>query len=529
MSVFVLANIGSRDVLLDGQQIFPARNTGAEIWEKYKEEPEQLRGRLSFPILEPSLKQILAEEGQIDQLVIFGTAQREDVEEKFRRTDTLYFAEILVRVFGEMFPALNAARSVFIQEINPSVYDEALEFYREELPRLRLPKTEETTVYLLPTAGPPACSLGLLVQGLVLFGEQCRVLYKRDEEKQPRALPIEARLQETFQRQTAVHLLHQYNFQAAAQACASAGIQRPLVTHLMTYATARLWFSFTEAAVALPQAILLANGTQRNSLEAARLELEALNAENPEALLRELFVNARIAWENGRWLDFLLRSVRFQQLVLPIVVAKMPADTFTPPNITDKLAMSGIAEIIISQMVTAVANKSPEQLVASQQKELSRLMQDSFNKDELRSLCFDLAINYENIAGDTLESQVISLIEYCQRRNQLFKLMQSIKVERSEKAKNYQGLFATDEITIQMVSALYRLSSLYSLYEQTILATGHSGVTEKILNQVYSDFQQGDPSFGPVDDMAIICGALGISSQNPFRIVKEMLVEELQK
>ncbi|WP_420642288.1 hypothetical protein [Candidatus Leptofilum sp.] len=30
---------------------------------------------------------------------------------------------------------------------------------------------------------------------------------------------------------------------------------------------------------------------------------------------------------------------------------------------------------------------------------------DSFNKSELRSLCFDLGINYENLPGETLENK----------------------------------------------------------------------------------------------------------------------------
>src|SRR5690606_26349806 len=146
------------------------------------------------------------------------------------------------------------------------------------------------------------------------------------------------------------HLLHQYNFQAAAQACQSAGVQNPLVDHLLTYATARLWFSFAEAIVALSEAIPLAKGTQRAYLESTKDELRDLNAKQPEALLRELFVNARIAWANGRWLDFLFRSVRFQQIALPLAMSKLPASAFISPISEEELHTPKVREMAILQM-----------------------------------------------------------------------------------------------------------------------------------------------------------------------------------
>lgn len=232
MAVFVLVNVGSRDVQLDGQPQNPARERGAEILGMVDTEPV-LKERLSFPILRPPLEQILAEEGQIDQLILFGTDQE---DEKHQAMDTINFAKIVALVMSELFPQIRSARHVPIRDINPSLYDEALGFFREELPRLHLSLTDDSKVYLLPTAGTPACSLGLILQGLTFYGERCHILYQRYfmKEVAAKALPIGARLQETFQRQTAVHLLRQFNFQAAAQACKSAGVQNKLVEHLLT-------------------------------------------------------------------------------------------------------------------------------------------------------------------------------------------------------------------------------------------------------------------------------------------------------
>jgi tetratricopeptide (TPR) repeat protein len=42
-------------------------------------------------------------------------------------------------------------------------------------------------------------------------------------------------------------------------------------------------------------------------------------------------------------------------------------------------------------------------------------MVEHFNKSELRDICFDLGINHENIAGDTLNDMARELVMYCQR------------------------------------------------------------------------------------------------------------------
>ncbi len=46
-----------------------------------------------------------------------------------------------------------------------------------------------------------------------------------------------------------------------------------------------------------------------------------------------------------------------------------------------------------------------------------------FDKSELRNLCFDLDIKYENLRGETLDEKTIALIEYCQRRNIIDQLL----------------------------------------------------------------------------------------------------------
>lgn len=54
---------------------------------------------------------------------------------------------------------------------------------------------------------------------------------------------------------------------------------------------------------------------------------------------------------------------------------------------------------------------------------LRRNLETSFNLDEVRGLCFELGINFENLGGDTLQAKTIELVSYCQRRRILAKLV----------------------------------------------------------------------------------------------------------
>lgn len=46
-----------------------------------------------------------------------------------------------------------------------------------------------------------------------------------------------------------------------------------------------------------------------------------------------------------------------------------------------------------------------------------------FNLEELRALCYDLAIDYENVRGDTKEAKALALVAYCARQGRLEQLL----------------------------------------------------------------------------------------------------------
>lgn len=72
---------------------------------------------------------------------------------------------------------------------------------------------------------------------------------------------------------------------------------------------------------------------------------------------------------------------------------------------------------------------------------LRQRLEQSFNLDELKELAFDLAVNYENLPGETLRAKTRELVNYCQRHNLLLKLIALCAALRSA-VDWWQGLEA---------------------------------------------------------------------------------------
>jgi len=63
---------------------------------------------------------------------------------------------------------------------------------------------------------------------------------------------------------------------------------------------------------------------------------------------------------------------------------------------------------------------------------LRRNIESYFNLEELKTLCFDLGVNYDNLAGETLSGKSRELVNYCQRHNLLPDLLALCQESRPE-------------------------------------------------------------------------------------------------
>ncbi|MBE2224404.1 MAG: hypothetical protein IAF02_22880, partial [Anaerolineae bacterium] len=60
--------------------------------------------------------------------------------------------------------------------------------------------------------------------------------------------------------------------------------------------------------------------------------------------------------------------------------------------------------------------------------ELKEALVERYNENELRELCFDLRISYDDLSGDNRRTKIVSLIEYCDRRESLEELAQKVQL-----------------------------------------------------------------------------------------------------
>lgn len=61
---------------------------------------------------------------------------------------------------------------------------------------------------------------------------------------------------------------------------------------------------------------------------------------------------------------------------------------------------------------------------------LHRKLTETFNEDELKTLCFDLGIDYENVSGDNKAAKARELVDDCKRKGRILELIEKITEQR---------------------------------------------------------------------------------------------------
>lgn len=67
---------------------------------------------------------------------------------------------------------------------------------------------------------------------------------------------------------------------------------------------------------------------------------------------------------------------------------------------------------------------------SNQRAEIRRILSHSFNHEELRTLCFDLGLSYDDLPGQGVQAKARDLVDYCEKRSQTDRLIEAIRYER---------------------------------------------------------------------------------------------------
>lgn len=478
MSILFLTNVGSRDVVLDGESQEdkgqPARRRGQRLNRQFK----TLKEHLTLPIIDPAIRYLIRRQGGIDQVAVFGTDQPDEPlynqpDERgvsYRDKDTLYYGHVASRWLKDRYGGqeVKKAKALQVEGINPSLYDEAFTIYGELLQGFVDEAVE--FCYVLPAGGTPACNTALLLQAVRLFGRRCRVIHVSGGE----AYELQAgrQVMGVMQENTAVSLLRSYNFAAARLLLEQQNVDEAMLA-LNDYARLRLVFDFETAREKLETAVNRGQRTVRAFALSIRGDLDNLLAGNDLALLGEVFQNAHIAWENGRYVDFLGRAFRLQEAIMRYLVSELYDGLDTDIKAREAFAAYIDERPHLRDYMTAqthngnpLSYESPNRIV------FLALIRQAMEK---------------GVAGDP----------------------------------NTPLETATKEQIRTIYPLLERIERLGDLRNKTILAHGYQGASRRIILNKYAAETE------PVADMKAACRALGTPLDDPFQNVAEFLIDQL--
>lgn len=474
LKVLILCNVGSRDVMIEGKAPAPAREEGLRLLQDYN----AVAPRLTFPIIEPCLRYILARHpGAVGHLLLLGTDQPDP---NYRSTDTLYFAELAARRLPDLFPGLRAEWKP-IQGINPALYDEAFEWFDRFLSTLI--KEQPEVCYAILSGGTPACNAALLLQGVRHFGDRLRVVYL-PQGREPLELRVGLQVVNTFREAAAIEHLERLDFANALPQLERLGAP-PGLLGLVRYAAARFAFDFRSAQEALEGALRDGDRPVREFIEQSlRHDLDVLltgtGPERLRALLRELYWNAVITWEHRRYADFLGRVYRFQEAVLRYLVESI----FGLP--TD-----------LSPAVREENQRRWNESIAANAALLAYLQEREVDGQPL---------DWRNIARPA------------------YKALMSYATDEAlgQDAEGKPLIPPKDrERYVALVKEVNRLDSLVELRHRTIIGHDFEGVSEEQIRQKYEN---------PTEGLKRIMGMLGIHvKENPYRHVAEFVIQKLKE
>ena len=97
--------------------------------------------------------------------------------------------------------------------------------------------------------------------------------------------------------------------------------------------------------------------------------------------------------------------------------------------------------------------------------ELRRSLTEHFNRDELRSLCFDLGIEHEDLP-DTLNGMARELVKACERRGRIPKLIEAVRRLRPDAASTASDALSQHLYDIQQIPQAEREARLLAALDR---------------------------------------------------------------
>lgn len=330
MKICIIANVGQRDLMIDGKPL-PSeklRECSKEIDENY----ESQKGRLSAPLLEPAMNLILNKfDNKTEIKMTLIATNQEDLN--FQKGDTTYCAEVLEKLLKAKF-SKKTSLDVKIRELNspPNMYDAMIPRYMGWAQNGKFQTENADRVYLICTGGTPACNTALLLAGISVFRHKCEAIYINERDKNPYPLQVGKQVLDLYRKERLKALSERYDFAGIAADTE----QAQKVREVAAAAAARLNFDFEKMKRHLTP--LAGEDSLRSIIEPLWNEANVLTKDDCERTkkLRELYWNAVLKWKAEEYTDFLGRVFRLREEALRVGVERISGIALDSTQANDK-------------------------------------------------------------------------------------------------------------------------------------------------------------------------------------------------
>ena len=300
MNLF-FANIGSRDILLNGNKIIPSRTEGENIYNSLQE----YKSEIQFPILNPALNYIFDQDvDNIDQMVIFVTDQS---DKQFKSGDTIYFGKIIKQILPKIFKSKIKKISLQVLQDEVNYYDSMFSYYRNYFNEIQYADVDK--VFVLATGGIPACNMGLIFHSIDYYQDKVISLYVSEKTRKIIKINMGKQLFDHFYKKAMQNYLASYDYPAITTFKQS----DKNIAFLAQAAQHRLNFNFDTALQCLHNYRSLSGNAGFTTL---KLHLENLLNGDRSSLIIELLNNIRVKINRKEYVDVVGRLFRLEEAVL---------------------------------------------------------------------------------------------------------------------------------------------------------------------------------------------------------------------
>ncbi|MEM1513401.1 MAG: hypothetical protein QXE46_00800 [Candidatus Thermoplasmatota archaeon] len=315
-NAILYANVGISDLGINGKPYF---KKDENVYEKSKEifnQNKWVNLKLEPLLLGPVVNYIdTTQDYKLQHIYLFATEQV-----PFHPQDTWYIAQILKKLLGEN-------TSVIQINDNPADRDKMYEFYEKFFN-----KSFSADIYFVSlTGGTPAENEALLFNCVSKFRNLVQAIYLPAGSNQCKLLRVGDKIYKAFLTETYKSLKEKHQYKGAIELAEKYGLLDNKELERLRGEYYRYLFDFKKAITHYKKIKESYSGIEKSEIENIINNLEKLEKHSSVdqfskdyfllliALLDELFNNILIKFEEGNYIDFLGRIVRFNEASLKFI------------------------------------------------------------------------------------------------------------------------------------------------------------------------------------------------------------------